>query len=117
MNEDGLWDSWFEDDAEVRDWLAAAKQHDVDAAARGLLEGVMDQRRDVWAERFLLTALWARAVKPGQPPPLGASARAITWRDLVVLAHEVLSGRRLGEIPVMAEIAERTVLAARSGAW
>jgi hypothetical protein len=41
----------------------------------------------------------------------------VTWRDLVVLAHEVLSGRKLGDIPVMAEIAERTVIAARSGAW
>ncbi len=117
MREDGLWDSWFEDDAEVRDSLAAAKQHDVDAAARLLLEGVMAQRRDVWAERFLLTALWARAVKAGQPPPLGASARAVTWRDLVVLAHEVRSARLLRDIPVMAEIAERTVIAARSGAW
>ncbi|HVC59488.1 MAG TPA: hypothetical protein VND19_03855 [Acetobacteraceae bacterium] len=117
MREDGLWDSWFEDDAEVRESLAAARQQDVGAAARRLLEGVMAQRRDVWAERFLLTALWARAVKAGQPAPLGAPARAVTWRDLVVLAHEVLSERKLGDIPVMAEIAERTVIAARSGAW
>ena len=97
--------------------LAAAKQHDVDAASRGLLDGVMDQRRNDWAERFLLTALWARAVKAGQPPPLGAGARAVTWRDMVVLAHEVLSARNCSDIPVMAEIAERTVIAARSGAW
>jgi hypothetical protein len=117
MRDDALWDSWFEDDAEVRESIAAARQHDVDTAARGLLENVLDQRRGVWAERFLLTALWARAVKAGQPPPLGASARAVTWRDLVVLAHEVLSERKLADIPVMAEIAERTVIAARSGAW
>jgi len=117
MRENRLWDSWFEDDAEVRDAIPPAKQHDVGAAARVLLEGVIAQRRNVWAERFLLTALWVRAVKAGQPPPLGASARAITWRDLVVLAHEVLSERKLGDIPVMAEIAERTVIAARSGAW
>ena len=117
MREDGVWDSWFEDDAEVRDALGAARQDDVNAASRLLLNGVMDQRRGVWAERFLLTALWARAVRPGQPPPLGAGARAVTWRDIVVLAHEVLSARPLREIPVMAEIAERTVIAARSGAW
>jgi hypothetical protein len=117
MRDDGLWDSWFEDDAEVRDMLQAARQLDVNAASRSLLDGVMDQRRGVWAERFLLTALWARAVKPGQPPPLGAGARAVTWRDMVVLAHEVLSARPLHDIPVMAEIAERTVIAARSGAW
>jgi hypothetical protein len=113
MRADRLWDSWFEDDAEVRELLADARQHDVNDAAHRLLEGVMDQRRDAWAERFLLTALWARAVRAGQPPALGASARAVTWRDLVVLAHEVLSGRPLRDIPVMAEIAERTVVAAR----
>jgi len=117
MREDRLWVSWFEDDAEVRELLADARQHDVNDAARRLLEGVMDQRRDAWAERFLLTALWARAVRVGQPPPLGASARAATWRDLIVLAHEVLSARPLRDIPMMAEIAERTVVAARSGGW
>jgi hypothetical protein len=117
MREDALWDSWFEDDAEVREAIAAAKQLDAGAAARLLLEGVMDGRRDVWAERFLLTALWARAVKAGQPPPLGRAARAITWRDLAVLAHEVRSARTLGDVPVMAEVAERTVIAARSGGW
>jgi hypothetical protein len=117
LRDGGLWDSWFEDDAEVRESIAAAQQHDVGAAARGLLDKVLDGRRNEWAERFLLTALWARAVKAGQPPPLGAGARAITWRDMVVLAHEVLSTRPLSDIPVMAEIAERTVIAARSGAW
>jgi hypothetical protein len=117
MRTDALWDSWFEDDAEVRQAIAAARQRDVAAAAQGLLENVLDQRRDEWAERFVLTALWARAVKAGQPPPLGAGTRAATWRDLVVLAHEVLSARPLRDIPVMAEIAERTVIAARSGVW
>jgi hypothetical protein len=117
MHDDSLWDSWFEDDAEVRDSLGAVRQLDAAAAARLLLEGIIDHRRDLWAERFLLSALWARAVKAGQPPPLGASARAVTWRDLVVLAHEVLSARPLYDIPVMMEVAERTVIAARSGTW
>ena len=117
MRNDALWDSWFEDDAEVRQAIAAARQLDVTAAAQGLLEDVLDRRRNEWAERFVLTALWAQAVKAGQPPPLGSGSRAATWRDLVVLAHEVLSARPLCEIPVMAEIAERTVIAARSGAW
>jgi hypothetical protein len=117
MRNDVLWDSWFEDDAEVRQAIAAARQLDVTAAAREVLENVLDQRRNEWAERFVLTALWAQAVKAGQPPPLGSGSRAATWRDLVVLAHEVLSARPLRDIPVMAEIAERTVIAARSGAW
>ncbi len=101
----------------MRDALAAAKLLDLDDAARGLLDGALDRRRDVWTERLLLTALWARAVKAGQPPPLAASKPAITWRDLVVLAHAVQSGRPLRDIPMMVEIAERTVAAVRSGGW
>jgi hypothetical protein len=117
MRENNLANSWFEDDAEAREAIMAAKQQDVGVAARRLLDGVIEQRRGAWAERFLLTALWARAVKAGQPPPLGAGARAITWRDLVLLAHQVLSASALRDVPVMVEIAERTVVAARSGGW
>lgn len=117
MKGSNLTDSWFEDDADVHDLLGTMRQQDPDVVSRALLEGLLAQRRSSWAERFLLTALWARAVKAGQPSPLGTGARTITWRDLLVLAREVLSDRPLREIPVMAEIAERTVLAARSGRW
>lgn len=114
MRSDHLADSWFEDDAEVNDMLAAMRRQDPSAASRGLLDGPMSARRGTWAERFLLTALWAQAVKPGQPAPLGTGKRAITWRDLAVLSREVLSSRPLHEIPVMQEIAARSVAAARS---
>ncbi|HUB46446.1 MAG TPA: hypothetical protein VMB73_15805 [Acetobacteraceae bacterium] len=115
MRSEHLADSWFEDDAEVNDVLAAMRRRDPSAASRGLLDGPMGARRGTWAERFLLTALWAQAVKPGQPAPLGTGKRAITWRDLAVLAREVLSTRPLHEILVMQEIASRSVAAARSG--
>ncbi|HUB16555.1 MAG TPA: hypothetical protein VMB34_31760 [Acetobacteraceae bacterium] len=112
-----LTDSWFEDDAEVNDLLGTLRAMDVAAASRTLLDGLLAQRRSIWAERFLLASLWARAVKAGQPPPLGAGVRAITWRDLALLAREVLSTRPLREIGVMTEIAKRTVSASRSGRW
>ena len=115
MRNHHLADSWFEDDAEVNDLLGAMRRQPPAAATRALLDGPMNTRRGTWAERFLLTALWARAVKPGQPPALGTGARAITWGDLALLARETLSARPLHEIPVMEEIAARTVAAARSG--
>lgn len=112
-----LTDSWFEDNAEVDDLLGGLRKQSLEHAARVLLDGPLGHRRLSWAERFLLVALWARAVKPGQPAPLGSGARAITWRDLAALAPEVLSPRPLHEIPVMVEIAEQTVRAGRWAQW
>jgi hypothetical protein len=109
MQDDKLGVSWFEDDAETRNFTAGLKGQRLDQAARAMLRGLLEQRREIWAERFLLLALWARAVKPGQKGP--------AWRDFVVLAHELLDGRNLAEIPVMTEIAGRSVAAARSGSW
>jgi hypothetical protein len=34
-----------------------------------------------------------------------------------VLAHELLAGRPLAELPAMVAIAERSVFAARAGTW
>ena len=115
MKNNPMTEPWFEDDAEVNDLLGTMRREPAATASRALLDGPMNARRGIWAERFLLTALWARAAKPGQPPALGTGARAIAWPDLVVLANQVLSARPLFDIPVMQEIAARTVVAARSG--
>jgi hypothetical protein len=39
------------------------------------------------------------------------------WQDCVVLAHELLAGRLLAELPAMVSIAERSVFVACAGAW
>jgi len=39
------------------------------------------------------------------------------WQDCVVLAHELLAGRSLSELPAMVAIAERSLFAARAGSW
>jgi hypothetical protein len=117
MDTNPLSDSWFEDDAEVRSVLESTTRDDIADAAGKLLDGPLEQRRAVWAERFLMTALCARAVKPGQSPLLGNAGRGVTWRDLVVLAHTVLSETNLRDIAVMVHIAERTVAAGRAMKW
>jgi hypothetical protein len=111
MDQDEMAVSWFEDDAEATAAVAGMDADD-ETAALALLDGLLQQRRDAWGERFLLMALWARGVKPGQPSRRGA-ARPLAWSDFLVLAHEVVSGRPLRDNPVMLEIAERTVAAAR----
>src|SRR5271157_1669367 len=61
--------------------------------------------------RFLgLTALWLRAAKAGT----GALGR---WQDCIVLAHELLAGRGLAELPAMVTLAERSLSAARWGTF
>ncbi|HUN39601.1 MAG TPA: hypothetical protein VMU81_04870 [Acetobacteraceae bacterium] len=114
MKHNPLTEPWFEDDAQVNELLGTMRRRSPAAASRALLDGPMGARRSIWAERFLVTALWARAATPGQPAPLGTGARAITWRDMAVLACELLSARPLHENPVMQEIAAHTVAAARS---
>ena len=38
-----------------------------------------------------------------------------SWRDFLILAHELSAGRPLEDVPIMAAIAQRTVSAALSG--
>lgn len=116
MDNSVLAESWFEDDAEVRS-VTDGTRNDTETALKRLLEGPLNRRRAAWGERFLMMALCARAVKPGQPPLLGSGNRQISWPDLVVLAHAVQSGMALRDIPAMRQIAERTLVMARTLKW
>ena len=106
---DKLGETWFEDDAEIRDVIAGLKVRDVTAAGRLLLTGVMQGRRHAWAERCLLMTLWARAIKGGTKAP--------SWRDFLLLANELLGDRSLTDIPAMQYIAGRSLAAAKSSEW
>ena len=77
---------------------------------RQMLEEVLSTRREAWAERLLLQALWLQA-------GTGDTKPTSRWRDCVVLAHELLAGRALAELPAMVAIAERGIFAARVGTW
>jgi len=98
--------SWFEDDAVIRALVESRPRLKPDAAVRQALEEVLPTRREAWAERLLLQALWLQA---------GNGDDAERWQDCVVLARELMAGHPLTELPAMLAIAERSIFAARVG--
>ncbi|MGE0221791.1 MAG: hypothetical protein AB7S57_00920 [Acetobacteraceae bacterium] len=101
--------SWFEDDAAIRAVLARAPKRDKATGLQLLLEEGLPPGRMVWAERFLLLALWAGAAREKD--------HAARRRDFVILAHELAGERPLPEIPFMVEVAEQTLMVGRASRW
>lgn len=90
--------SWFEDGAAVE--AAMGRRRTASAAAvKAVFEQVLESRRRVWAERFLRTALTLRMISD----PSGC------WREMAIIANELLNARPLRDIPVMVNIAHLTV--------
>jgi hypothetical protein len=100
--------SWFEDDATVRALVEGRPRPKQEVSVRRMLQEVLPTRREIWTERLLLLVLWLQAAT-SNPRLVGQ------WQDCVVLAHELLAGRPLTELPAMVAIAERSILAARIG--
>jgi hypothetical protein len=61
------------------------------------LQSVLRRRREKWAEHFLWTALWLR------------EAQDAPWAQFAILGRALADGHDLAEIPLMREIAARTV--------
>jgi hypothetical protein len=74
-----------------------------------VMNDILPDKRAVWAERFLMMALWSLASGDGKQ-----RARA---RDLVLVAHALVGDGPIGAVPVMAIIALQTVRATLLGAW
>jgi len=95
--------SWFEDGVEVeRDIVAATgkKKTPTSAKARAqLLSGVLQERREEWLTRLVLSTLWLRSAKH---PPL---PWAQMYHVAAALADEKLP---LQEIPLMRSVAAAT---------
>jgi hypothetical protein len=108
--DDPMMQSWFDDDAAVRALPQRRPRLKPGVAVRQMLEEVLPTRREAWAERVLLQALWLQ-------DGTGDTKQTARWRDCVVLAHELLAGRELAELPAMVAIAERSIFAARVGTW
>jgi hypothetical protein len=77
---------------------------------RRALAEVLPPRRKAWAERLLQLALWLQA-GGSQAMPTGR------WRDGVVLAHELLAGHPLTDLPAMVALAKRTSSRRGAGTW
>jgi hypothetical protein len=95
---------WFEDDQQVAEALERARGRNRAKLATYLLQSVIAQHRDRWAEIILRTALWMRE------SPSEASA---CWRELALVAKALIDGRDLSEIGLMRDIALRTIAVLR----
>ena len=95
--------TWFESDQEVVDLLDRAGRSGPRLVSF-VIASILERRRAKWADRLAWTALRLEAQLP-VPNPL--------WRPLAVIAREIARGRPLDEIPLMREIALRTIEAHR----
>jgi len=87
--------SWFEDNAETRRIMERSR------TARSMetkLWKHLDERRDIWARRFLQTAAMLRDAK-----------RIREWKTLSASAFGLMSGRSLKRIPLMEAIVFATI--------
>jgi len=109
MRKEPIATSWFEDGAEIRRTLAKVPRKDNVGARRLVLTEILPASRMIWAERFLLMAMWSQA---------SASLLHRNWsRDFVILTHALTRTGPLEAIPAMQNIAAQTVMAARSSGW
>jgi hypothetical protein len=106
IDRDPMMQSWFEDGAAVRALVDRRPRLKPDVALQRMLDEVLSARRQAWAERLILLALWLRDSTDGVLP-------VELWQDGAVLAHELLAGRPLTELPAMIALAERSLFVAR----
>ena len=93
-----LTDSWFEDTKETREIVATGRTaRSIETKTWKFLE----TRRDIWARRFLQTAVMLRD---------GDQLRE--WKTLTASAHGLMSGRSLKRIPLIEDIMYTTLSAA-----
>ena len=109
MADDPIIGSWFEDGPEVSKILSKLPRTERAGMLGLVMSEILPPERPVWAERFLLMALWAQASTEAK-----YRTRA---RDLVVAAHALLGDEPLEAVPVMGLIGVQTVRAFLEGGW
>jgi hypothetical protein len=109
MARDQLIGSWFEDGPKVRDALAPLSRNDMAGMVDVVMNDVLPPTRALWAERFVLMAMWCQAA-------VDAKYRSRA-RDLIPVAHALTGETPLSDIPIMGLIAGQTVRAVLEGAW
>ncbi|MBS1167608.1 MAG: hypothetical protein H6R00_3633 [Proteobacteria bacterium] len=91
-------DSWFEDDGAIDD-IFGSKHGTKKHRAALLLNEYLPKRREHWARLLAWTASALRA----------SESTGDDWINFALVAREILGGRDLAEIPLMAQIAEKTM--------
>ena len=98
-----LTDSWFEDTEDTRNIIATARTaHSIETK----LWKFLNTRRDIWAQRFLQTAVMLRD-----------SDHPREWRTLTSSAYGLMNGRVLKRIPLMEVIMYATIEADDAKMW
>jgi hypothetical protein len=100
-------DSWFEDTAELRKRLSAARGKKKEAVVWAYL----NERRAEWARLFLQCAHLLRA-DSGTPPLLHQMQAAPAWQPFAATAAALLGDRDIKTLPIMRFIQEGTLEAA-----
>jgi|GEM_PF-565943 len=102
--------SWLEDDSKVDDLVESIPLSNSSTFVKNLgkatdliLEKVVKEKYDVWAERLLWMTLWAKACRGPSPLP---------WVNFFILAREFRKGTSPKKIPLLVGAAERSVFAA-----
>ena len=98
-----LTDSWFEDTEETRKIVATGR---TPRSIETKIWKFLERRRDLWARRFLQTAMMLRDAE-----------RLNEWETLTASAYGLMSGRSLKRIPLMDGIAYTTIKAAGVQMW
>lgn len=95
----GITESWFEDDQEIADLLSKSRARRLETLTRRVLAEVIEARREKWAEHLLWTALW-----------LKETGKNKLWINFLLVARALHQGHPLKDIPLLGQIAERTVM-------
>jgi hypothetical protein len=102
-----LSDSWFEDTEETREILASTRMaRRTGRSTENKIWKFLEARRDIWARRFLQTAVMLRN-----------DDRLREWKTLTASAHGLMTGRALKRIPLMEDIMYTTIEAGDAKVW
>jgi SEC-C motif len=91
--------SWAEEGQEVEDLLDRLDGRSMKTVRDKIIDQILEKRRDIWAERFTLTALWMKEA----PRRVG-----LPWEHFAIVAQKMIDEVPLRELPLMQRIAEVT---------
>ena len=95
--------SWFEDTEETRKIVATGR---TERSIETKLWKYLETRSDIWAQRFLQTAVMLRDAD-----------RLREWKTLTASAYGLMNGRQLKRIPLMEAIMYTTIAAGDAKMW
>lgn len=102
-----LTDSWFEDTQDSREIVASTRMaRRSGRTTENKLWKYLEARRDIWARRFLQTAVMLRD-----------GDRLREWKTLTASAYGLMNGRALRRIPLMEDIVYTTIEADDVKMW